>query len=389
MRDAGWHSITLMEGVYPINAASDFDLYMAEIVPAWMRPFGLGRILGPAAGLIWITRNARVIHMPFSGGPIGRTRWWRREAALLRHKGIKTVVMPYGADAYLYSQIMDPSLRAALLMSYPGAARHERAIAERVNLWTHDADVIITGSMMDGLGRSDVINPQPTCIDTREWGAKTVYSQFDGYNGPVRVLHTPNHRGFKGTEFVVRAVDELRGEGLAVELVLMEGRPNKEVREAMQQVDIFAEQLIFSMYAMSGIEAMASGLPVLVNLETEVYTRPFRRYSFLDECPAVSTVPESITSNLRRLVTEPALRETLGRAGRAYVEKYHSYETAQYMFGAIYAKLLDGQDVDLIRLFHPVLSKYNSSKPRPNHPLIENKLPIQNHQDPTHAVLLP
>lgn len=375
MREAGWESVTLMHGAYAINTRSDFDLYFEDLVPRWLRRLGLGGILGPAAALIWVARNARVLHIPFSGGVLGRSRWWRLEAGLLRRKGIRTIVIPYGGDAYLYSRVIDPSLRLALLMSYPAAARREPQIAERVAYWTRHADVMITGPMIDGLGRTDVINVQPCCIDTLAWTSKSSYSAHDGRSGPVRVLHTPNHRGFKGTEFLLRAVEKLQQEGLLVELVLLEGVPNEQVRQTMQEVDILAEQFIASIYALSGIEGMASGLPVLVNLESEPHTRPFRRYCYLDECPALSTSPETIAANLRRLVTDPALRETLGRAGRRYVEKYHSYATARYMFGEIYRNLLDGDAVDLMRLFHPLASPYVIATPRIDHPLVENRLP--------------
>ena len=376
MREAGWDSVTLMHGVYAINAKPDFDLYFEDLVPRWLRRLGLGGTLGPAAALIWVARNARVMHMPFSGGVLGRTRWWRLEAGLLRRKRIRTIVIPYGSDAYLYSQVIDPSLRLALLMSYPAAARREREIAERVEYWTRKADVMITGPMIDGLGRTDVITVQAFCIDTQAWTAKSSYSGHDGQSGPVRVLHTPNHRGFKGTEFLLRAVEELQREGLLIDLVLLESVPNEQVRRTMQEVDILAEQFIASIYALSGIEGMASGLPVLVNLESEPHTRGFRRYSYLDECPALSTSPETIVANLRRLVTDPALRESLGRAGRRYVEKYHSYAAAQYMFGAIYHRLLEGGAVDLMRLFHPLVSPYIMATPRIDHPLVENRLPL-------------
>jgi glycosyltransferase involved in cell wall biosynthesis len=375
MREAGWESITLMEGHYAINARADYDLYFDELGPTWLRGTRLARLLTPGLAILWLVRNARVVHLSFSGGPLGRTAWWRLEARLLRRKGIRTIVMPYGGDAHLYSRIIDPSMRVALQMSYPAEARREPMIAERVDYWTREADVMITGTMIDGLGRSDVINVQPCCIDTSTWSAKRSYSPHDGLSGPVRVLHTPNHRGFKGTEFLIQAVEELRGEGLLVELVLLEKVPNDIVRQTMHDVDILAEQFIASIYGLSGIEGMASGLPILVNLESEPHSRPFRRYSYLDECPALSTSPETITANLRRLVTDPQLRETLGRAGREYVEKYHSFSTAQYMFGAIYRKILDGDDVDLMRLFHPLMSAYVTGTPRIVHPLTENRLP--------------
>ena len=38
---------------------------------------------------------------------------------------------------------------------------------------------------------------------------------------------------------------------------------------------------------------MASGLPVLANLDHEAYTTVFRRYAFLNECPILSSSPET------------------------------------------------------------------------------------------------
>lgn len=376
MREAGWDSVTLMEDLYAINDRSDFDLYFDELVPRWVPTARLRHILGSSVALLWTVRNARVVHMPVSGGPIGQTPWWRLEAPLYRIKGIRTVVMPYGGDGYPYSRVIDTSLRAALQMSYPATARREREISDRIDHWTRHADVMFAGTMIDAIGRSDIINVQPCCIDATIWAARDVYSGHDGRSGPVTVIHTPNHRGFKGTEFLIKSVDELRAEGLQVELVLLERVPNSVVREAMRQADILAEQFIASIYALSGIEGMASGLPILVNLESEPHTRVFRRYAYLDECPAVSTTPETLTANLRRLVTDPVLRETLGRAGRRYVQKYHSYDAAQYMFGSIYSKILGGENVDLMRLFHPLFSAYVMATPLIDHPLVENRLQV-------------
>ena len=93
-------------------------------------------------------------------------------------------------------------------------------------------------------------------------------------------------------------------------------------------------------------------------------------------------------NHLRRLIKDPGLRETLGRAGREYVEKYHSFESAQFMFGSIYANLFDGKSHDLIRLFHPVISPYVTSRPRPNHPLVENRLPNDDANRPAHLSAL-
>jgi hypothetical protein len=52
-----------------------------------------------------------------------------------------------------------------------------------------------------------------------------------------------------------------------------------------------------------------------------------------ERVPELSTTPETIKTNLKALITDTALREAIGRASRDYAEKYHSYETAAYLFG--------------------------------------------------------
>lgn len=378
MRAAGYASKTLMTQVSRINKKEDFDLYFSDVTPQWIPFRKLRKILGPLFAFLYLLKNASVVHFPFTGGPLGCSPLRKLEASLLRGAGIRIVILPYGGDAYCFSQVVDPSFRNALLINYPEMACKEEEIRRHIKFWTKHADGMLTGFLIDGMGRWDVPINNMIAIDTVLWQTRSTYSKANGQNGRVRVLHTPNHRGAKGTEFLVEAVSRLQKEGLQVELVLMENVPNDQVRARMQEVDILSDQFIATAYALSAIEGMASGLPVMSNLEHEAYTRLFRRYAFLDECPILSTTPESLTDNLRLLVMDPKLREELGRAGRAYVEKYHSYEMAQYLFGSIYEKILKGRNVDLMNLFHPLISAFNRRKPTIRHPLVENRLPGEN-----------
>jgi glycosyltransferase involved in cell wall biosynthesis len=377
LRKAGWNSKTLMEEYYPaINKREDFDLYFEDLTPHWIWPSKFRHELSSYMAFLYLIRNASLLHLPFSGGPLGRTPLWRLESYFFRLAKIHTVLIPYGADIYRYSHVMDPSVRNGLLLSYPSAGREEEKIAKHVKYWVYHANFLITGFALDGVGRWDILTVNPICIDTDQWQPKTTYSHHDGRTGSVRVLHIPNHRGAKGTEFLVHEVERLEAEGLRVELVLLEKVPNVRVKEVMQGVDILADQFIISGYGLAAIEGMASGLPVMSNLDNSTYMQLFRRYSFLNECPIVSTTPETIYRNLKVLVTQPRLREQIGRAARQFAEKYHSYETAQYLFGSIYEKLIHGKEIDLMNLFHPLKSEYNRRKPMVQHPLIENRLPI-------------
>lgn len=370
MSGAGWQSHTLVSSVYStINDRRDFDLLFDDLVPGVIRPRLLRNGLAPYFAFLHVLRRAKVLHISFRGGPLGQTHAWRLEGPLLRWAGIRTVIIPYGGDVYMYSRVQDPTVRNGLLRSYPDAGRREDGVVARVNYWCRRASLIINGFTLDGVPRWDVLVANAIVVDKDLWLSRTSWSRSDGRDGRVRVLHAPNHRGVKGTDFVIEAVDQLREEGLDVELVLVERMQNTQMRAVMESVDILADQLILPGYGLAAIEGMASGLPVVCNLDHPGHTSLFDRYSYLGECPVVSSTPETVLEDLRTLVVDPSLREKLGRAGRQYVEKYHAYETAQYLFGALYNCLFDGAQADLMTLFDPRSSQFNKHLPRVSHPL--------------------
>jgi hypothetical protein len=259
--------------------------------------------------------------------------------------------------------------------SYPLEARKQERISAQVDYWVRNADVTIPGMMgPDGGGRWDVLAPSSLTIDISLWEPSQRRSVADGRNGTVYIAHAPNHRGFKGTEFVIDAVQKLREEGLSIELILLEKVQNDVLRKIFRDdVDILVEQLIATGHGFNAVEGMASGLPVVSNLEDETYTLPFRRWSFLNECPIASACPETIEEVLRKLVTRPDLRLSLGIAGRQYAEKYHSFGSAQHLFKSV-LDYLNGQDINLLNIYHPLLGEYSGRSPRIKPPLINNKI---------------
>jgi len=229
---------------------------------------------------------------------------------------------------------------------------------------------------LDGFGRWNLLVASQLHIDLAEWRPSRRQSPADGLNGTVFVAHAPNHRGFKGTEFVFEAVQKLQEEGLKVELILIEKKQNLEVKDILEnQTDILLEQILFTGHALNGLEGLASGLPVICNLEDDSLLRPFRRWSYFSECPIVSASPETVTDVLRKLVTRPELRHQLGRAGREYAEKYHGLDSAQYMFGAVIDYLYGRMDAHtLLNLYNPRTSEYCKRRPKVEHPLVDNRI---------------
>jgi glycosyltransferase involved in cell wall biosynthesis len=72
---------------------------------------------------------------------------------------------------------------------------------------------------------------------------------------------------------------------------------------------------------MAAMEAMSFGKPVMCYLLPQVFEAGLPQ-----ECPIVNTNPVNLKEQLIKLINNPKLRESIGMAGRAYVEKYHDAE---------------------------------------------------------------
>ncbi|HKC69391.1 MAG TPA: glycosyltransferase, partial [Bacteroidia bacterium] len=376
---------TLMTGYFSISNKSDFDYYFEELKEPfkntfWYKLFFVFNIHNDYLNyklFDFVVKKYDIFNIPFSGGILSNTPLKKQEAQILHALGAKVVTLAYGYDYFQYSRVLDPSYRHAIMANYPEMGRKEYQVNDNYKYWAEHSDFLMGSMATDGLGRWDMIPVNFVTIDTGLWEISRKKSKANGVDGVVKISHSPNHRYVKGTEFIIDAVKKLKTEGILVELVLIEKKTNNEVREILQfEVDIHIEQLIYTGYALSAIEGMACGLPVITNEENELLTRILRRYSFLDECPVISATPENIIEILRCLIKNPHLRDELGMAGRKYVEKYHSEKTAQVVFSKIIDKIWLEKECDLMSFFHPLNPEsYNNQSPKIVHPLFENKIP--------------
>ena len=176
----------------------------------------------------------------------------------------------------------------------------------------------------------------------------------------------------------MKAVNDLKKEGLKINLKIIEKVSNTEVKRILsEEADILVEQIVFTGYALSAMEGFSAGLPVISNLERNDLTQVFRRYSYLDECPILSGTPENIKDRIKKLVVQPDLRKKLGEAGREYAVKYHSYSAYQFLFEKIIEKIWYNQPVDTMNIYNPQNSEaYNNLSSFVKHPLINNGVPV-------------
>jgi hypothetical protein len=132
------------------------------------------------------------------------------------------------------------------------------------------------------------------------------------------ILHAPSHRGIKGTEHVLAAIDRLRGEGVRFDFRLLEDLPNTRVLEMLTDSDIVVDAVNGETIATLALEGMATGNVVLTR-----YLRERNRIG--RECPAVYVNVHTLANELRRVIEDRDLRCRVANAGPSYVRKYHDH----------------------------------------------------------------
>lgn len=171
-------------------------------------------------------------------------------------------------------------------------------------------------------------NPAKTVARRGFQTARTSYQKYLG----VRAA---------GTGHIIRAVDELRAEGIPVELSIMEDVPNAEMPQRIQRADVVIDQLVIGWYAMFALESMAMGKPVVC------YIRPDLHEFYIEagllepgELPLLDTSVLRLKETLRHLASLPRreLRE-IGLRSRAFVEKHHSIDAVGRIFHRINQEL--------------------------------------------------
>ncbi len=328
LRRRGYRACTYVHHLYYVT--SEFD-----VVLAWPGPL---RYLANHALFVWAIFRCRCLFLAFSGGALGNTRLlWRAEPVFYRLAGVRTVMLPYGGDVQDMTRCPNLAFKHAMGQDYPGRRLLRRGIAARVDLWTRWSDVIVGGcDWVDYLYHWDRLMLLHFPVDTDRFAPAPAPPGDEA----LRVLHAPNHRNLKGTAFLERAVERLRAEGLAIELQVLQGVPNHEVRTAMAKADVVVDQLVIGWYAMFALEAMAMGKPVVCRVREDLEAL-YRSQGLLEagELPLIHADGESIEETLRQLAKDPQRLAEAGKRSREFALRRHSVDAVGVETAAILAEL--------------------------------------------------
>ncbi|MCB9109949.1 MAG: glycosyltransferase family 1 protein [Anaerolineales bacterium] len=155
-------------------------------------------------------------------------------------------------------------------------------------------------------------------ISLEDWAPN--YTQLE--MRPLRFGHAPTHRGVKGTDLILEAVENLHNAGYDFEFVLIEGLSNQEAKKKYASIDVLIDQLYAGWYGGLAVEVMALGKPVLVYIRED--DLGFIPEQMRKDMPFIQAKPNTIQDAMKQVLEMPrAELVTLARQSRAYVERWH------------------------------------------------------------------
>ncbi|MBN1754861.1 glycosyltransferase [bacterium] len=137
-------------------------------------------------------------------------------------------------------------------------------------------------------------------------------------NLKTRIGHSPTNRQAKGSDVIIKAMKELE-EKYDTESVLIEHLPYQEALMLKSSCNIFIDQIGELGYGISGLEALAMGIPTAVTILPDYQ-------KFLGDNPFINISRKDIYSRLETLIQSECELEQLSFSGREWVRNQHDPE---------------------------------------------------------------
>lgn len=148
------------------------------------------------------------------------------------------------------------------------------------------------------------------------------------------LLHVPTNPHIKGTDYIIKAVENLRNKGLKFNFQMVRQLTQGQFFEALELCDIYIDELRCGGHGMTAVEAMAMGKPTISYIRENLVEK------YPAELPLINTNPSTIEKTLERLILDSKLRHQIGVASRVYVEKYHDAKIVLEDLAKVYVGIL-------------------------------------------------
>ncbi|MGY3488942.1 glycosyltransferase involved in cell wall biosynthesis [Bradyrhizobium sp. USDA 4011] len=335
-RMLGFRSSSLVFNTYYVTRSFDINLILFE---GFLRLLRSRRGLGLFRRLVlaWALLRYDFFNYFYDRGLMlsdGRYGINPEELDLLFRSGKRLYTYAYGADV----RAREPTLK----LGHPNLCEECPAPGKFCVCTTemHASSIDrLKGRATAQIAMGDMVTYVPGCRDMHYWpiDASKLAARPPAYKAGdvLRVAHAPNHGHFKGTRLLIEAIDRLVKEGEKIELVSVQGVPNKKVIELFGASHVVADQFVAGFHGYTALEAMAMAKPVLC------FLRDDRMMIDPATCPIINTRPDEIYDVLKRCLRGEYDLNDIGKAGRRYVEAHYSLQAVAARLGRLYCETAD------------------------------------------------
>ncbi len=139
-------------------------------------------------------------------------------------------------------------------------------------------------------------------------------------NKRLRILHAPSNPVYKGTKYILEAINKLNKE-FDFEFVTVTKVPIDTLYEEIKKSDLIIDQMLTGIYGLFTIESMAMYKPVVC------YVREDSWNLVENECPIYNTDADNLYETLLKILQNPSQLIERGYKSRDFVEKFHNAKT--------------------------------------------------------------
>jgi hypothetical protein len=194
----------------------------------------------------------------------------------------------------------------------------------------------------------EVISWLPTAYNLDELAAlRDQHRRPD--DGLVRIAHAPTNRTIKSTEALVYAIEQLKSEGLPVDLDLIERVTWAECLRRKAAADVYFDQVILG-YGCNAVEAWGMGMPVVAGVDPQraekighpipAGTRDLMLKEYGGSLPFYEANERNIADALRPLVQSADLRAHWAAKGMEHVWRFHAEAPALAKLVELYLRAI-------------------------------------------------
>tara|TARA_B110000971_G_C20023842_1_gene507735 strand:- start:322 stop:1482 length:1161 start_codon:yes stop_codon:yes gene_type:complete len=148
---------------------------------------------------------------------------------------------------------------------------------------------------------------------------KILHSNFLKNSGRASLV-----KNIKGTQSIIKAIDQLIAEGYAIEKVIIEDLHINQMRFQQIKADIVIDQLIYGHWGSTAIESMALGKPVICYINLDYKKTFLNAYPEYNGLPVIESNTKDIYKTLKDLLDNPHKLNHYGTMGREFVEKHYN-----------------------------------------------------------------